>query len=127
LEQYITNEIIKVESLEENQPENKNAIKAEKLKAEMERLNAMFRKGRIEEEEYDTEYFKLEKSLKKLDVTEEPPKRDLDALKGILETDYRGIYAQLTKENQKAFWRSFIREFAIDENKKIVPESIIFF
>jgi DNA invertase Pin-like site-specific DNA recombinase len=127
LEQYITNEIARVESIEETQPINQNAAKAEKIKAELARLNAMFRKGRIEEEEYDTEYFKLEKSLKKLDVTEEPPKRDLDAIKGILETDYRGIYAKLTKENKKAFWRSFIREFAIDENKKIIPESIKFF
>jgi hypothetical protein len=127
LERYITNEIARVETIEEIKPKNNNAIKAEKLKAEMERLNMMFRKGRIEEEEYDTEYFKLEKTLKGLDTTEEPPKRDLDALKGVLETDYRGIYAKLTKENQKAFWRSFIREFAIDENKKIVPESIIFF
>ena len=127
LEQYITNEVLKVESVEENKPINNNAIKAEKLKAEMERLNMMFRKGRIEEAEYDAEYYKLENNLKRLDIIEEPPKRDLDALKGILETDYRGLYDQLTKENKKAFWRSFIKEFSLDENKQIVPESIIFF
>lgn len=127
LEQYITNEVVRVETIDEDQPKNNNAIKAEKIKTEMDRLNMMFRKGRIEEEEYDTEYFKLEKKLKSLDVTEPPPQRDLDSLKGILETDYRGIYEKLTKENKKAFWRSFIREFGIDENKKIVPESIIFF
>jgi DNA invertase Pin-like site-specific DNA recombinase len=127
LEQYITNEVIRIETIEEIQPKNNNAIKAEKLKAEMERLNMMFRKGRIQEEEYDTEYYKLEKKLKEIDVDEPPPKRDLDAIKGILETDYRGLYAELTKENKKAFWRSFIKEFTIDEHKKIVPESIIFF
>jgi DNA invertase Pin-like site-specific DNA recombinase len=127
LEQYITNEIVRVETVEENQPKNNNAIKAGKIKVEMDRLNMMFRKGRIEEEEYDTEYYKLEKQLKALDTTEQPPKRDLDAIKGILETDYRGIYGKLTKENKKAFWRSFIREFSIDEHKKIAPESIIFF
>ena len=127
LEVYITNEIAKVETIEEIQPKNNNAIKAKKLKAEMERLNMMFRKGRIEEAEYDEEYYKLEKSLKGIEVAEPTQKRNLDSIKGILETDYRGIYEQLTKENKKAFWRSFIREFAIDENKKIVPESIIFF
>lgn len=127
LEQYITNEIVRVEAVEDNQPKNRNAIQAEKLKAEMERLNMMFRKGRIEEEEYDTEYFKIEKKLKSLDTTEPPPKRDLDNLKGLLETDYRGLYAQLTKENKKAFWRATIKEFSIDEHKKIIPESIIFF
>jgi DNA invertase Pin-like site-specific DNA recombinase len=127
LEQYITNELVQIESIEEIAPRNNNDIKAEKLKAEMERLNMMFRKGRIEEEEYDTEYYKLEKALTKLDIAEAPPKRDLDVLKGLLETDYRGLYANLTKENKKAFWRTIIREFAIDEDKKIVPESIIFF
>ena len=127
LEQYITNEVIRVETIDEIQPKNNNALKAEKLKVEMDRLNMMFRKGRIDEEEYDTEYFKLEKKLKEIDTIEDPPKRDLDAIKGILETDYRGIYDKLSKENKKAFWRSFIKEFAIDENKKIVPESIIFF
>jgi DNA invertase Pin-like site-specific DNA recombinase len=127
LEQYITNEVARIETIDEEQPINKNAVKAEKVKAEIERLNMMFRKGRIEEAEYDTEYYKLEKKLTSLDVTEAPPKRDLDAVKGILETNYRELYANLTRENKKAFWRSFIKEFAIDEDKKIVPESIIFF
>lgn len=126
-EQYIGNEIIRVESIEEDRPQNRNAEKVAKLKAEIDRLNMMFRKGRISEEEYDTDYIKLEKQIKKLDVEEAPPQKDLDALKGILESDYKTIYSHLTKENKKAFWRSTIKEFAIDENKKIVPESIIFF
>lgn len=127
LEQYIGNEVIRIESIQEVRSVNRNAIKVNELKAEMDRLNLMFRKGRITEEEYDTDYHKLEKKLNTIDVEEEPPKRDLDALKGILETDYRGLYNQLTKENKKAFWRRIIKEFTIDEHKKIVPESIIFF
>lgn len=127
LEQYITNEVIRVTNIEDEQPKNRNAEKVAKLKAEMDRLNMMFRKGRISEEEYDTDYMKLEKQIKKLDVEEVPPKKDLDALKGILESDYRTIYSHLTKENKKAFWRNTIKEFAIDENKKIVSESIVFF
>ena len=93
----------------------------------MDRLNLMFRKGRIEEAEYDKEYYDLDKKLKSIDVEAKPPQKDLDALKGLLETDYRGLYNQLTKENKKAFWRRIIKEFVIDEHKKIVPESIIFF
>ena len=127
LEQYIGNEIIKVESIKDVQPKNNNAEKANKIKAELDRLNMMFRKGRIEEEEYDTEYMKLDKRLKAIDIEEKPQEKDLDALKGLLETDYRGLYSQLTRENKKAFWRRVIKEFTIDENKKIVPESIIFF
>ncbi len=127
LGQYIGNEVIKIESIDEIQPKNNNTIKIAKLKAEMDRLNMMFRKGRIEEEEYDTDYLKLEKALKSIDTEEAPPKKDLDALKGLLETDYRGLYSQLTKENKKAFWRRIIKEFTFDENKKIDPDSIIFF
>jgi hypothetical protein len=127
LEQYITNEVIRVNSIDEAQPKNNNAAKIAKLKSEMDRLNLMFRKGRITEEEYDTDYMKLEQSLKSIGIEEAPPKKDLDALKGLLETDYRRLYEQLTKENKKAFWRRIIKEFALDEHKKIVPESIIFF
>jgi hypothetical protein len=127
LEQYITNEVIRVETIDDVQPKNRNAEKAAKIRAEMDRLNMMFRKGRIEEAEYDEDYMKLEKQLKSIKIEEVPPKKDLDTIKGLLETDYRGLYSQLTKENKKAFWRSIIKEFAIDERKQIVPDSIIFF
>lgn len=127
LGEYIGNEIIRVDSIEEVKPKNRSAEKAAKIKSEMDRLNMMFRKGRISEEEYDTDYMKLEKQIKKLNVEEEPPKKDLDALKGILESDYKTIYSHLTKENKKAFWRNTIKEFTFDKHKKIIPESIIFF
>lgn len=127
LAQYITNEVIRVSDIEDAKPKNRNTEKAAEIRLEMERLNMMFRKGRITEEEYDTDYLKLERQLEKLNIEEEPPPKDLDALKGILESDYRTIYGQLTKENKKAFWRNIMKEFTIDENKKIIPESIIFF
>jgi len=128
LETYIQNEIIKVESLADVvQPKTDNTLKIEELKKEIDRLNMMFRKGRIEEDEYDTEYLKLNKALKKIDVEEKPVERNLDILKGLLETDYKGLYEELDREHKKAFWRNLIREFKVDANKKIVPESIIFF
>ena len=127
LEKYITDEIGRVGTIGNVEVKTNNEVRAGKVKAEMERLNTMFRKGRIEEEEYDKEYYKLEKELKKIDVVEAPPKRDLDAIKRILESDYREIYDKLTKENKKAFWRSFIKELHLDENAQIIPESIVFF
>ena len=127
LGQYITNEVVRVTSIAEAKTQKNNSAQINKIKAEMERLNLMFRKGRISEEEYDTDYLKLDKRLKSMDIEEPPPARDLDALKGIMETDYRSLYAELTKENKKAFWRRIIKEFVIGEDKIIVPESIIFF
>jgi DNA invertase Pin-like site-specific DNA recombinase len=129
LDLYITNEIAKIESIEEVVvPKTDNTKKIDKLKKEMDRLNVMFRKGRIEEEEYDKEYFALEKDLKLLEAREEKPEeRDLEKLKGLLETDYKALYEELDKEHRKAFWRKLIKEFSIDENRKIDPDSIVFF
>lgn len=128
LEHYITNELIKVESLSEAKTDKPDHTKKiEKIKKEMDRLNTMFRKGRIEEAEYDQEYYALEKELKKIDVVEEPEERNLDNLKGLLETDYRSLYSELDREHRRAFWRNLIKSFALDDNKKVNPESIIFF
>jgi len=131
LDKYIKNEIVKVEAIKEIEAPAKQVKEGEidKLKKEMDRLNMMFRKGRIEEEEYDSEYLKLEKALAKLTVEEEekPKERNLDSLKGLLETDYKTIYNNLDRQHKKAFWRNLIKEFTIDESKKIDPESIKFF
>lgn len=128
LEEYVIKkeEAYEVEKLP--QPKTDNTKRIEDLKKEMNRLNTMFRKGRIEEEEYDKEYFLLEAELKKIDVVEEEPtEHNLDAVKTIINSDYRTIYNALDKKHKKAFWRSFIQEFVVDENREIVPESIIFF
>lgn len=128
LEQYITNEIIKLESIKEMPVQKSdNSIKIDELKKEMARVNNMYRKGRMPEEEYDKEYAILEAELSKIDVEEEPKERNLDGLKELLESDFRTIYDALDREHKKAFWRNTIKEFTLDENKRIVPESIIFF
>lgn len=128
LEQYITNEITKVKLLEEKpKPKTDNSKRIEELKKEMDRLTKVYRKGRIEEEEYDRDYLALEKELKQIDVEEEPEIRDLSTLKNLLETDYRSMYNELDKEHKKAFWRNLIKEFTVDEKKQVVAESIIFF
>lgn len=128
LELYIHNTIAKIDEVKDNTPKNNNEIKIAKLKSELDRVNSMYRKGRMEEEEYDKEYLILESKIKALETNLEPPSTvNVDALKGLLETDFRGLYDQLTKENKKAFWRNLIKEFTLDEDKKIVEDSIVFF
>jgi len=131
LDKYINYEISRIEDIKEIEAPAKRNQEAEieKLKKEMDRLNMMFRKGRIEEEEYDKEYLNLERALGKLTATEneQPQGQNLDALKGLLETDYKTLYDNLDRQHKKAFWRNLIKEFTVDENKKIIPESIIFF
>ena len=124
----MNDEILKVERIEEKAAiKTDNSARIEKIKKEMDRLNTMFRKDRIDEAEYDKEYLSLQRELRSLDVDEKPVKRNLDTIKGLLETDYKTIYNKLDKPHKKAFWRGIIKEFSIDEDKKIIPESIIFF
>lgn len=128
LDQYITNEIVKVTSISEKQSAViDNTKKIEALKKEMKKLNTMYRKDRIEEEEYEKDYAELEAELKKLETADKPEERDLTALKQVLESDYRSIYEALDRPHKKAFWRNIIKEFAVDDNRQIIPESIIFF
>jgi len=128
LDSYIANEVVKIDTVTDNTPAVSNRKKeADKLKKEMDRLNTMFRKGRIEEAEYDIEYLALEKQLKKIDIDEPQIKRDVTALKSLLETDYRRMYNELDKAHKKAFWRNMIKVFTVDADKIIVPESIEFF
>ena len=128
LNQYVQNEIAKVKAItEKKRLDVDNTAKIEAVKKEMSRLNTMFRKGRIEEAEYDKDYAVLEKELKTLEAVERPEERDLSALKKLIESDYRTIYDALDKTHKRAFWRKIIKEFTIGADRKIDPESIIFF
>lgn len=128
LEYYVANSIVKVSNTKDNTPDNIHEIEIREIKEEMDRLNIMFRKRRITEEEYDTDYFKLEKKLEKLEVPHEEPREiDVEHLKEILESNYREIYANLDKEHKRAFWHGLIKEFTVDENRQIIPDSIEFF
>lgn len=128
LDQYIEREIVKVESIaEKKSPAIDNSKKIEAVKKEMKRLTTAYRKGRVDEDEYDRDYEALEKELDKLEAVDKPEERDLTALKDLVESDYRTIYEALDRPHRKAFWRNTIKEFALDEDKQIIPESIIFF
>ena len=42
-------------------------------------------------------------------------------------TQQEKVYEALDKPHKKAFWRNLIKEFTVDENRQIIPESVIFF
>lgn len=128
LDQYIQNEIVRVKTIKETKtPAQDNTRKIEELKKEMKRLTIAYRKGRVEEDEYDKDYAELESELKKLEAVEKPEEKDLTALVKLMESDYRTIYEALDKPHRKAFWRNVIKEFTVGEDRQIIPESIIFF
>lgn len=93
-----------------------------KIKEEMDRLNTMYQKGRIDDEKYDTSYEELENKLKSLDNVE--PKKDVSRLKKILDIDYIEVYRKADKPDKKAFWNGIIKEIHINDKKEIT--NIIF-
>lgn len=128
LELYVANSIANISNIKDATPSNNNEIQIREIKEEMDRLNIMFRKKRISEEEYDTEYFDLEKKLEELTVDHEEPREvDVEHLKELLESNWREIYNSLDKEHKRAFWHGIIKEFTVGEDRKIIPDSIIFF
>ena len=128
LEPYVAYSIAKVENIQDALPSNNNEIQIKELKDEMDRLNIMFRKNRITEEEYDTDYFKLEKKLEELTAGHKEPRQiDTEHLKELLESNWREIYSNLDQEHKRSFWHGIIKEFKVGEDRKIIADSIIFF
>lgn len=82
------------------------------IKAEMKRTTNSYNKGRMEEDEYDKEYEKLEKKLEQLQ--KEPIKKDLTKLKDLTKIDWKTMYEELSRENKQAFWRTIIDKIEID-------------
>lgn len=127
LERYIINAIVKVEKVEEKQDKRKKS-QIPAIKKEMERLNTMFRKGRIEEAEYDKEYLELENKLKIAEIEDgQAQHKDVSHLKEMLNTDWRGLYDKLDRKHKKAFWRKLIKKMTMGEDRKIIEDSILFF
>lgn len=127
LEAYI-NSHIEVKKID-NKKEKPKKSQVENIKKEMDRLNSMYRKGRIDEPEYDRDYLALENKLKIAQIEEgEPEKeRDITHLVELLDSNWRDIYNHLDRQHKKAFWRKILKKFTIDRDKKIIADSIIFF
>lgn len=102
------------------------AALVKEIKAEITRLNTMYRKGRMQEAEYDKEYEELAARLKGAESALAPvEKRDLKKYEELLKSDWKELYAALTKENKRAFWRMYVKAIILDEGAKV--KDVIFF
>lgn len=128
LNRYINNHIthVKVTANTDTHTDGiKNSIA--NIQSEMNRLNTMFRKGRIKEEDYDRDYDDLERQLEELQESLTPvEERDLSIYEDLLkQDDWKAIYDNLDRENKRAFWRKYIKAINLDSTGKI--DEIIFF
>jgi septal ring factor EnvC (AmiA/AmiB activator) len=112
LEQYI-NEYITDVKISNNRVDVDNELvnkQINDIKLEMKNTTTAFRKNRMSEKEYDKEYEELEARLTELESHLAPfVERDLSAYTDLLESGWRDIYAALTKENKRAFWKNYIK------------------
>ena len=90
-----------------------------KYRAELDRLNTMFLKGRISEEYYDTEYLRLNDLIGQY----EDSRQSHDSVKHLQEvfvSDWKEMYKDLDKLHRKFFWRDVIRQIIVDDNMNVI-------
>ena len=108
-----------MKKIEKEQEKKKKVQTPEKLQKELERLNLLFQKGRIEWDYYSKEYDRIENELNELlNVTPEL-EPDYAHLEELLNTDFRTMYYNLTQENRRAFWHSIIREIHLNTDHTV--------
>lgn len=115
IEDYIYEASVKVEK------RPKPSIDIKSITDEMDRLKKMFRKGHIEESEYDYEYAILEKQLKEVQM-EIPEETDISGLEAFLNSGWQNAYDSLAKEDKRALLRSVIKEIKVDKDHNISLE-----
>lgn len=118
VEEYIEKkEIGDIEISEKEKIVNKYDV--EELKAELDRLNYSWQKGRIKKvEEYDKKYDALVAKIEEAEsaIPDAPP--DFSHIKAILSEGWEAIYKAMDNDHKKAFWRSFIKDIYLDWSKE---------
>ena len=107
---------IRYERIQEQKRKAKNTRTPDKLQKELERLNFLFQKSRIEWDYYNKEYERIEQELKSLHEIHPEPQKDYSDLEELLKTDFKSMYQKLTPENQRSFWRSTIKEIYLKDD-----------
>ena len=108
--------LIRYERIQEQKRKVKNTRTPGKLQKELERLNFLFQKSRIEWDYYNKEYERIEQELKSLHEIHPERQKDYSDLEELLKTDFKSMYQKLTPENQRSFWRSTIKEIYLKDD-----------
>lgn len=89
-----------------------NGNKAEII-AEMDRLNYLFQKSRINVDAYEKHYSELEIRLETLERLE-TEQVDISHILDFLNSDVLDLYETISREDKRAAWRSIINEIIVD-------------
>lgn len=126
VEDYLVNDLdnlfnefkIRDSKVEEMISKEKNTRTPDKIQREINRLNILFQKERIEWGYYNKEYERLSQELKNVQIPKFP-KKDYSYIESLLKHDFKLIYSQLSAENKRSFWQSIIQEIHLTEDHKI--------
>ena len=105
--------------IREKQKKEKKIKTPEKLRSELERLNLLFQKGRVEWEYYNKEYSRIEYELKEALAIQPEIGRDVSYVNEIIQSDFRSMYAKLSLENRRAFWRSIVSDIHVAKDSTV--------
>lgn len=111
LKMFAERNILEFETKEPKQVKKKDERQA--IKDEMKRLNKMYQKNRMSDEEYDEEFEKLEIALANVKDDENTVK-DVTRLKDLLEVNILELYETFTREEKQAFWSGLIRHIYLE-------------
>ena len=115
LDKFMTDYIVDCEVKSEEKAKKKRSESS--IRNEMNRLNDIYMKGRIDVDEYDLKYVALERELK--DATE-PQIKPSNAVLGLKGVNLQALYKSFTDEEKSAFWHGLIDDIEIDYDRKIV-------
>ena len=98
---------------------NHSTNNVSKYRAELDRLNTMFLKGRISEEYYDTEYLRLNDLIAQYEASSQSHD-SVKHLQEVFVSDWKEMYKDLDKLHRKFFWRDVIRQIIVDDNMNVI-------
>lgn len=100
--------------------------KLTELRGQLQRVNRMYKLGKIDDAEYDKDSDDLEEQIRDLENHLEPlTERDLTEYEELLKSDWKTLYNALNKENKRAFWRKYVKQILLNEDGTV--NRVIFF
>lgn len=98
----------------------KKPDKSASIRAELERLNNMYQKGRIKEAYYDEQYAilseKLENCMPETKIT--TSLEAYKALSSLFKEGWQEMYKDLDSKHKKAFWKDIVKEINVDAKSR---------
>ena len=110
---------IRVEAVRKQKKKSPPVRTEKQIDKELDRLNLLFQKGRIEWDYYSREYDALEKEKEDLRLVIVEPEPDYSFIETLLQKDFREIYGSLTPENKRAFWKNTVRQIHLKSDYTI--------